>query len=41
MIKKIKLLEKIKKNNDSVQKEKEIDDLHARYIKMRLACIDV
>ena len=40
MIRKIMELSKLNKYDDSVKKESEIDDLHAKYIKTRLACID-
>lgn len=40
MIKKIMELSKINKYDDSVKKESEIDELYAKYIKTRLACID-
>ena len=40
MIKKIMELSKLNKYDESVRKESEIDELHAKYIKVRLACIE-
>jgi hypothetical protein len=41
MLKKINELKRLNKYDDSVMKESEIDELYTRYIKTRLACIEV
>lgn len=41
MLKKINELKRMNRYDDSVMKESEIDELYTRYIKTRLACIEV